>query len=271
MGVAPYAVILVQHQDGDLDRVEEVQDVGVHHLQVLVSAVQLVVHRGELLVGRLELLLGGLQLLVEALELLVGRNRARRWQRRARRWRGRAPQSGRRGALLGGELLLERPSKAARRPHARARAPRADRAGPLLEEHHEGSLPPSEPCNGITTRSQRPAGPFAPEFDALLAHGRRRLARLLQRDSQGCSETGAHHPQQLALRLPLGRLKVWASPPAELDYLHAIVDHDAGRSVPRQHQLVGVARPQAVGLGTGPSAASGESKDGRAAVRAARW
>src|SRR4030042_4999697 len=74
---APDAAVRVEHDEGDLDGLEEVREVGVRELELLVAGVELVVHRRELLVGRLELLLGRLELLVHALELLVDRHALR--------------------------------------------------------------------------------------------------------------------------------------------------------------------------------------------------
>ena len=64
----------VEHDDRDVDGVEQVHQIGVALAHFLIAAVQLVVDGGQLLVGRLQLLLRRLELLVHALQLFVARD-----------------------------------------------------------------------------------------------------------------------------------------------------------------------------------------------------
>ncbi len=206
-GEAPDATLPVEHQDGELDCVEEVQDVGVDELQVLVAAVELVVHRGELLVGRLELLLGRLQLLVEALELLVagdqlvvgGGERV-----------GAAPvlleQDGQ--VLLGRrELFLERPVRgragAGRAGPGSPRAGARRRAGASSKSTTNAGSPAAAAFTGSTTRSQvRPPPVPADARCRSLCTG-----AAVRRASASASRSGPARPARAILRSWL-----WGSP-----------------------------------------------------------
>ena len=70
---APDPSLVAQHDDRDLDAVEQVHEVVVDADELRVPVLQLLVQRRELLVRGLELLLGGVELLVGGLELLVRR------------------------------------------------------------------------------------------------------------------------------------------------------------------------------------------------------
>ena len=245
-GEAPDATLSVEHQDGDLDRVQEVQDVGVDELQLLVPAVELVVHRGELLVRRLELLLGRLQLLVQALELLVAGDQLVVGGGEGIGAVAVFIQQRRHLLLHGGELLLQRlPGGPV---EARGPAAGRGRGGPVfLEEHHERLLVRLSRLHREHDQVAGPAAAGAIDGHALPPHRGGRLARLSERQAQRGGEAGAGHLEELALGLPRRRLEVGAGSPAELEHLQAVVDDHTGRAVVRQHGAVGDPGQGAIG------------------------
>jgi cell division protease FtsH len=277
---APDAAIRVEYDDGDLDGLEEVHEIGVRELQLLVAAVELVVHRRELLVRRLELLLGRLELLVHALELLVDRDELRV---RGRELVVRAVVLLEEGVeeLLGrGQLLLEPEERGRVLPRPAPAALRWLRAlalrllgGALLEEDHERSL--VAVAGNLRWQDDDVArAPGAVHLDPRLPHGRGGPPRLGEREPERAPKPEARHPEDVGLRLSRRKLEVGPGAPAKLDDLQPLTDDHPGRPVPRQDQVVhllrqGQSRPPCRLGGTRAPRIAARS-NGHAAARARR-
>ena len=70
-GGTSHCQVVVHHDNGNVDAVQEIGQVVVDLRQFDIPITQLVIQGGQLLVGGLELFLGGFQFLVGALELLI--------------------------------------------------------------------------------------------------------------------------------------------------------------------------------------------------------
>ena len=233
--------LLVQNDDGDVDGVQQVDEIGVDLARLQVAAVQLVVDRGQLFVGRLQLLLRRLQLLVEALQLFVARDQL---------------LVGRAEIVVGPAVLLDQGVQvfrrrrqlvlehghAAARPSADARLGAFPPAGLALGLLPGGavassnsttksrSLTSGRPANGSTTRSHVLVNPPCSTSTPSVLTGALSAFAARQGRAQLREQAAPRHLDDVVLRLSRRGLQIGAGLPAKLEDLHPLVDQNPGRA-----------------------------------------